>query len=93
MTILLLMLVTIHGALLLLLFTFRKRPAMFYRFYLPSLLFAWIGYLVYEGVYIPRSCTGECSIRVDLLLIFPYLAFVSVCALAYFVLSRRASAR
>ncbi len=89
--VLVLMVVMAHGSLLVLLFTFRKTVAIFYRFYLPSFLVAWIGYIVYEGVYIPRHCTGECNIRVDLLLIYPYLVFVSICTIAYFVLSHRAS--
>ena len=52
--------------------------------YVPSLLIAWVGYTAYESIYIPRNCTGECNIRVDLLLIYPYLAFVTICAIAYF---------
>ena len=90
-TVLILVLVLVHGAVALLLFTYQKRLVVFYRFYLPSFLIAWIGYIAYEGVYIPRNCTGECNIRVDLLLIYPYLAFVSGCTIAYFILSRRAS--
>jgi len=81
-----LMLVMAHGVLSLLLFTFQKRMAVFYWFYLPSLLVSWIGYIAYEGVYIPRNSTGECSIRVDLLLIYPFLAFVTICTVAYFVM-------
>lgn len=89
-TVVVLLLIMVHCAIAVLLFTFQKRLVMFYWFYLPSFLIAWIGYIAYEGVYIPRNCTGECNIRVDLLLIYPYLAFVSVCTIAYFVLSRRA---
>jgi len=59
--------------------------------YAPSLILAWVGYIVYERVYIPRNCTGECNIRVDLLLIYPYLAFVTICAIAYF--ARRGATR
>jgi hypothetical protein len=92
-TVLVLMLVVTHGAISVLLLTLQKRLVMFYWFYLPSFLIAWIGYIAYEGVYIPRNCTGECNIRVDLLLIYPYLAFVSICTIAYFVLSRRAQRR
>ena len=89
--VLVLLLVMLHGVLSVLLFTFNKSVAIFYWFYLPSFLIAWIGYIAYEGVYIPRNCTGECNIRVDLLFIYPYLAFVSVCTIAYFVLSHRAN--
>jgi len=53
-------------------------------FYVPSLAIAWVGYLAYESIYIPRNCTGECNIRVDLLLIYPYLALLTVSAIAYF---------
>ena len=89
-TVLVLVLVMFHGALSVLLFTFKKSFAIFYWFHLPSFLIAWVGYIAYEGVYIPRNCTGECNIRVDLLLIYPYLAFVSACTIAYFALSHRA---
>jgi hypothetical protein len=54
------------------------------RCYVPSLAIAWVGYLAYESLYIPRNCTGECNIRVDLLLIYPYLALLTVSAIAYF---------
>ena len=53
-------------------------------FYGPSLVIAWLSYLAYESIYIPRHCTGECNIRVDLLVIYPYLVLVTACALAYF---------
>lgn len=59
--------------------------------YVPSLLVAWVGYIGYETIYIPRNCTGECNIRVDLLVIYPYLAFVTICAIAYF--ARRSAAK
>jgi hypothetical protein len=90
-TFLVLMLVMVHAVLLVLLFTFKKSRALFNWFYLPSLLVAWIGYFAYEGIYIPLNCTGDCNIRVDLLLIYPYLAFASICTIAYFVVSRRAN--
>lgn len=42
----------------------------------------WIGYGVYEtGMYQRWWCTGECNIRVDLLLIYPLLLAVSAVAL------------
>ena len=65
-------------------FTMPKDSRVSWFFYLPSVLIAWAGYAAYEGIYIPRNCTGECNIRVDLLLIYPYLAFVTICAIAYF---------
>ena len=89
-TVLVLMVAMFHAVMSVLLFTYRKSLALFYWFFLPTFLMAWIGYFLYEGVYIPRHCTGECNIRVDLVLIYPYLAFVSICTIAYFVLSRRA---
>lgn len=44
----------------------------------------WTAYLVYE--YLMRwriLCTGECNIRVDLLLIYPVLGVTSLVALLY----------
>jgi hypothetical protein len=39
----------------------------------------WLGYAVYElGMRLRWLCTGECNIRVDLLLIYPLLAALSV---------------
>ena len=58
-------------------------------FYVPSLAIAWGGYLAYETLYIPHYCSGDCSIRVDLLLIYPYLALVTVGAIAYFARQNR----
>jgi hypothetical protein len=70
-------------------FTVAKSSRVSWWLYAPSLLVAWVGYLAYESIYIPRNCTGECNIRVDLLLIYPYLAFVTICAIAYFARSGR----
>jgi hypothetical protein len=40
---------------------------------------AWGGYAVYEWMMKLRIlCTGECNIRVDLLLIYPILAVISI---------------
>ena len=40
---------------------------------------AWVLYTVYEyGMYLRYLCTGECNIRVDLLLLYPPLLLVSV---------------
>ena len=39
----------------------------------------WLAYVPYElGMKLRILCTGECNIRVDLLLIYPVLALVSV---------------
>lgn len=41
----------------------------------------WIGYAVYEYLMYARIlCTGECNIRVDLLLLYPFLLLVSIWA-------------
>jgi hypothetical protein len=72
-------------------FTFAKNSRVSWGLYAPSLVLAWVGYLAYENIYIPRNCTGECNIRVDLLLIYPYLAFVTTCAIAYFARSGRSN--
>ena len=87
--ILVVMLLMAHGAFMVLLLTYPKRARMAWWFYLPSVVIVWLAYMAYEFVYIPRNCTGECNIRVDLLVIYPYLAFVTVCAFAYFVKRRR----
>jgi hypothetical protein len=65
-------------------FTLPKDRRVSRWFYVPSLAIAWIGYVAYENLYIPRHCPGECSIRVDLLLIYPYLALLTLSAIAYF---------
>lgn len=52
---------------------------------------AWLLYAVYEmGMRLRWLCTGECNIRVDLLLIYPLLAILSVVAIAS-ALRRRTS--
>jgi hypothetical protein len=44
----------------------------------------WAAYLVYEHLMRWRIlCTGECNIRVDLLLIYPVLGLVSLAAILY----------
>jgi hypothetical protein len=43
---------------------------------------AWLGYLPYEYAMKMRwLCSGECNIRVDLLLVYPLLLLVSLIAL------------
>ena len=42
----------------------------------------WLGYLLYESAIKMRwLCSGECNIRVDLLVLYPLLLLVSVIAL------------
>jgi hypothetical protein len=84
-TVAILMILMLQGVALALLFTFPKSNAAARWFYLPSLALGWLGYIVYESIYIPRHCSGDCSIRVDLLFIWPYLAYVTICAIAYFL--------
>jgi hypothetical protein len=52
---------------------------------------AWLAYFPYEQAMKLRIlCSGECNIRVDLLLLYPGLALVSVLALAaHFVAGRK----
>lgn len=52
---------------------------------------AWLAYFPYEQAMKLRIlCTGECNIRVDLLLLYPLLALVSVMAVvAYLKFSRQ----
>jgi hypothetical protein len=50
---------------------------------------SWLLYMVYEyGMYLRILCTGECNIRIDLLLIYPYLLLMSLLAIIGY-LSRR----
>ena len=43
---------------------------------------AWLGYLLYESAMKLRwLCSGECNIRVDLLVLYPLLLLVSLIAL------------
>jgi hypothetical protein len=42
----------------------------------------WIAYALYEaGMYARILCSGECNIRIDLLLIYPVLAILTVAAI------------
>ena len=44
---------------------------------------AWLLYAALEfGNYMRWTCSGECNIRVDLLLIYPALALLSIAAIA-----------
>jgi len=54
---------------------------------------AWLIYGIYEYLMHFRVlCTGECNIRVDLLLLYPALALLSVIAVVRFCRSRPFSA-
>ena len=51
---------------------------------------AWLTYCLYESAMRARwFCSGECNIRVDLLLIFPLLAILSVIAIVILFRGRR----
>jgi hypothetical protein len=91
MTTVLIALVLLQAAAIVFSFTIPKHRLATWWLYVPSLAIAWGAYILYESVYLPRHCTGECNIRTDLLLIYPYLAFVTISAIAY--CSRRARAR
>jgi hypothetical protein len=50
----------------------------------------WLMYTVYEyGMYLRILCTGECNIRIDLLLIYPILLLSSLLAIAGHILKRK----
>ena len=54
----------------------------------------WAGYAGYEYLMFARVlCTGECNIRVDLLLIWPLLLLVLVVALVHGVVRALSSSR
>ena len=53
----------------------------------------WLWYLPYEwGMKLRILCSGECNIRVDLLLIYPFLLLVSIAAIFVFLQDRFISA-
>jgi hypothetical protein len=50
----------------------------------------WLGYAIYESLMKARVlCSGECNIRVDLLLISPLLWILTIVALVQFVRRKR----
>lgn len=50
---------------------------------------AWAGYAGYEYLMFGRIlCTGDCNIRVDILLIYPLLVLISILAAALGIRSR-----
>jgi len=52
----------------------------------------WGLYGIYESlIYVRILCSGECNIRVDLLLIYPLLLLMSVISLGLFFFGRRSS--
>jgi hypothetical protein len=54
---------------------------------------AWLIYVPYEyGMKFRLLCSGECNIRVDLLLIYTVLAVASLGSLVVFALNRRKQA-
>lgn len=64
------------GAAFLIVFAYRKRTSAL----LAGLL--WTGYSGYDHLMHTRVlCTGECSIRIDLLLIYPLLVSISAAAI------------
>jgi hypothetical protein len=66
-----------------LLFATRKAPLSL------ATAVAWMAYAIYEyGMDVRLLCTGECNIRVDLLLIYPMLVALSLASLAMFAASR-----
>ena len=51
----------------------------------------WAAYVPYEyGMKLRLLCSGECNVRVDLLLIYPLLIVLSLASLVVFVRTRRA---
>jgi hypothetical protein len=57
-------------------------------------MLAWLAYFPYEQAMKLRIlCSGECNIRVDLLLFYPLLMFVSVMALVAYFKGRRGAGR
>lgn len=55
---------------------------------------AWLAYFPYEQAMKLRIlCSGECNIRVDLLLFYPLLAFISVLAIIAYAKSTRMHTR
>lgn len=55
---------------------------------------AWLAYFPYEQAMKLRIlCSGECNIRVDLLLLYPVLALLSVFAIVAYAKTTRAARR
>ena len=59
---------------------------------LPILLaaLAWMAYFAYEqAIKMRLICSGECNIRVDLLLFYPLLALISAMAVVAYIKAKR----
>ncbi len=57
-------------------------------------MLAWLAYFPYEQAMKLRIlCSGECNIRVDLLLLYPLLMLVSVLALIAYFKTKRGAGR
>lgn len=53
---------------------------------------AWFAYVPYEqAMKLRLLCSGECNIRVDLVLLYPLLALLSVAATLVYVMAGRAT--
>ena len=49
----------------------------------------WVAYAIYEyGMSARLFCTGECNIRVDLLLLYPVLVGLSLMSVTAFIMNR-----
>jgi hypothetical protein len=79
-----LLIVLLHLSAIVISFTTPKDLRVLRWFHAPALVIVWLAYIAYEAIYIPRNCPGECNIRVDLVVIYPYLLFVTICAVVYF---------
>jgi FtsH-binding integral membrane protein len=84
MVIAVLLVILLHVSAIVISFTAPKDRRVSRWFYAPALAIVWLAYIAYETMYIPRHCPGECNIRVDLVVIYPYLLFVTISALVYF---------
>lgn len=66
---------------------------MFYKLKVKTCAFTgvlWILYSVYEYLMYARIlCTGECNIRIDLLMIYPLLLFLSVLSIVLFFVKKK----
>lgn len=84
MIVVVLLIILLHLSAIVISFTTPKDQRVLWWFHAPAAVIVWLAYLAYEAIYIPRNCPGECNIRVDLVVIYPYLLFVTICALVYF---------
>ena len=51
---------------------------------------SWLAYVPYEcGMMLRLLCSGECNIRVDLLVIYPLLVALAVASLVTFAMTRK----